>query len=470
MLFSVVLAAEDSSTPPTTAPANRRSALLLTIYSSARFDEFDVAKTMKTGQVPGLAVVQQRRTLDLQEGENNIHLADVATTADFSSLSLRPAAPDAFKVLSQSLAEQLTEPDALLRRAVGHEIIINRKPPALADRVRTPETINAKLLAFDQQQLVVESGNRQLPVQIIPRNSEIAEIKLMADSSAATTRPALSARITSAKGGPQEAVLTYHASGFSWHADYDILLREDQSKVNFASAITILNRSGSSFDDARINLIAAAPGANLNVASRRFAEETGKVVYLLPQPVSLPADAAHRVAFVDAANVGCQMVLACGAADYGRSPALATSYLAIENSSKNGLGRSFPAGRVRVSSQASQTAAPALLADDVLPAIAQGEPILLRLGATSQITVKRELEERRDTDRATFLQTIRITLRNPADQPQRILLIEPRPNSGAQIIDKSDDVQVQSQTMIFTANVPASGEKAISYSVRRPAQ
>ncbi len=443
---------------------------MLTVYTSARSDDFDAAKIMKNGPIPGLAIIQQRRTLDLQEGESNLHLSDLATTADFSSLSLRPAVPDAFKVLSQSLAEQVTEPDALLRRAIGHEIIINRKQPVLPDRARTPETINAKLLAFDQQQLVLETGNRQLPVQIIPRNSEIAEIKLMADTAAPTTRPALSARITSAKGGPQEAVLTYHASGLSWHADYDILLREDQSKANFASSITILNRSGISFDDARINLIAAAPGANLNVASKRFAEETGKVVYSLPQPISLPADAAHRVTLVDAANVSSEMVLACGDGDYARTPAFAASYLVIENTSKNGLGRPLPAGRVRLSSQVSQNSAPALLADDVLPAVAQDDLIFLRLGATSQITAKREVEERRDTDRATFLQTIQITLRNPTDQPKRILLIEPRPISASQIIDKSEEVQLQSKTMIFTANVPAGGEKTVSYSVRRPAQ
>src|SRR5438874_1058664 len=131
------------------------------------------------------------------------------------------------------------------------------------------------LLTINQSQIVVETNNRQLPVQIIPRNAEIAEIKLMADSAAPTTRPALSARISSAKGGAQEAIVTYHASGMSWHADYDVLLR-DGSQGSFAGTITVLNRTGGSFENARINLIGAAPGLNLTVASRRIADDVAK--------------------------------------------------------------------------------------------------------------------------------------------------------------------------------------------------
>jgi len=465
LLFPVAVVAQEAK-PLATAPGT-----LLTIYSSARLDDFDTSRFMKSnaGQIPGLAIVQQRRTLDLNEGENALHLADIASTVDFSSLSLQPVDPGSFKVLSQSLVEAVSDPDALLRRAVGHEIIINRKSPPLGDQARTPETIHAKLLAFDQNQLVLETSNRQLPIQIIPRNAEIAEIKLMADSAAPTTRPALWARVSSTKSAPQEATLTYHASGITWHADYDILLRED-SKARLNSSITILNRTGVSFDEARINLIAAAPGSNLNAASRRFAEEVGKQTYSLPQPLSLPAEAAQRVPLIDGANVAGELVLALGAADYARAPAQASNYLAIDNSSKNGLGNPLPAGRVRVMKQQAADAAPILLADDILQAAGKDELILVRLGPASQVTAKREFNERVNTDRTDAVQMIQITLHNAAEHPQRVLLIEPRQNPAAQIVEKSDDFQVQSQSLIFNVTIPANGDKTVSYSLRRPAQ
>ncbi len=86
---------------------------LLTIYSSARFDEFDALNLMKGGQnlIPGMVIVQQRRTFELNEGESVIHLPDIVPSADFSTLTLRPGSADAFKVLSQSLVEAANDPD-----------------------------------------------------------------------------------------------------------------------------------------------------------------------------------------------------------------------------------------------------------------------------------------------------------------------------------------------------------------------
>ncbi|HEV8290292.1 MAG TPA: hypothetical protein VGP94_00145 [Tepidisphaeraceae bacterium] len=434
---------------------------LITIYSSARFDDFDAARLVKGNQtqIPGMAIIQQRRRVDLNEGETTVHLTGIASSADFSTLSLRPASADSFKVLAQSLLEPAGDPDTLLRRAVGHEIIINRKTPPIADRARTPETINAKLLAFDQNQLVIETSNRQLPVQIIPRNADIAEIKLMAESAAPTTRPAVSARISSSKTGPQEAILSYHATGITWHADYEILLGEDQTKAPFTSSITILNRTGASFDDARVNLI----------ASGRASEESGKAVYSLPQPVSLPADAAHRVTLVDAPSVTCQMILACRPEDFGRTPTFVSTYLAIENSSKNNLGRALPEGRVRVIRQ-SALDAPMLLANDVLAASAQNDLILVRVGPATPITARHEMTERFDNDKTAANPTVQITLRNPTEQPQKILLLEPLPGPASQVIEKSAEYQIQSQSLLFKIDVPANGQKVVSYTVRRPAR
>jgi len=106
LLLSIPISAQEAK-PPATAPAT-----LLTIYSSARYDEFDASRLMKgnLNQISGLAIIQQRRTLELNEGESVVNLPDIATGADFSTLSLRPASADAFKVLSQSLVDAASDP------------------------------------------------------------------------------------------------------------------------------------------------------------------------------------------------------------------------------------------------------------------------------------------------------------------------------------------------------------------------
>ena len=81
----------------------------------------------------------------------------------------------------------------MLRQALGREVLINRKQAAsrVADRDRAtpPETISAKLVAFDDKVLVIETPNRQLPVEIIPRNEDISEIKLLAARPRPCARP-----------------------------------------------------------------------------------------------------------------------------------------------------------------------------------------------------------------------------------------------------------------------------------------
>src|ERR1044071_6658493 len=67
---------------PTTNPS-----LTLSIYSTANPESFDATQILKKGKAPGHALIQQRRTLDLQEGENLYDLPDLPPTADFSTLS-----------------------------------------------------------------------------------------------------------------------------------------------------------------------------------------------------------------------------------------------------------------------------------------------------------------------------------------------------------------------------------------------
>lgn len=411
-----------------------------------------------------MAIVQERRTLDLADRETDIHLRDVAATADFSSVSLRPVVESSFKVVSQTFTEHVNDPDAILRKAVGHEIIINRKqqgPLQPGERVRPPETITAKLLGFDEHQLVIETPNRQLPIQIIPRGADIAEIKLMADSGGATTKPPISCRISTDKPGPHEAMLTYRASGIWWQANYELLLGDEKPSGQFGGSISIINRTGVAFEDARINL---APSVS------RASAQAGKPLYALPQLTSIPADAAQRIPLVDAPAVSYQMVLACAANDYRRYPSTASTYLSIENTSKNGLGAALPPGRIRVSRQGTSGAAPIILAEDSFAAAEPNRLMLIRLGQPSQVSARRrESRSHLNDDGISTEQKIQITLRNRSDAAQRVLLIETVPAS-AEIIEKSDDYQKQSRGVIFPVNVPAGGEKIVAYTLREPAQ
>src|SRR5262249_41142087 len=154
------------------------------------------------------------RLIDLHPGHNIIRLEDLPDALDPSTLVIRPLShPDQTSIRSISFEHgAASSPDALLKDAIGREVIINRKQPAAHDRLdrsdrpNPPETINARLLAFDDKVLVVETPNRQLPVDIIPRNEDIIEIKLRSREGQ-SMRPTLNTEIDAAQGGAERLEL-----------------------------------------------------------------------------------------------------------------------------------------------------------------------------------------------------------------------------------------------------------------------
>jgi hypothetical protein len=110
------------------------------------------------------------------------------------------------------------------------------------------------------------------------------------------------------------------------------------------------------------------------------------------------------------------------------------------------------------------------LADDIVPAIAQNDLLLVRVGPASPVSVKRGVSEQIDPDPSSTLQIFQLNLHNSSNQPQKVLLVEPQPLANSQILEKSDEFRMQSDSMLFTVEVPANGDKVVSYSVRRPAQ
>src|SRR4051794_34932967 len=61
LIFTASTTAQEAAAPPA-APST-----LISIYSSARFDDFEAAALMKgtVKQIPGMAIIQQRRTFEL---------------------------------------------------------------------------------------------------------------------------------------------------------------------------------------------------------------------------------------------------------------------------------------------------------------------------------------------------------------------------------------------------------------------
>src|SRR5258706_13889395 len=119
-----------------------------------------------------------------------------------------------------------------------------------------PETIEAKLLAFTPEQLVLETNNKQLPVQMIPRNHDITEIKLFELKTGLITKPTLVWKLNTDKAGDHEVLVSYQTDNITWRADYMLTLNANETAADISCWATVVNQSGVSYPDASVKLVA----------------------------------------------------------------------------------------------------------------------------------------------------------------------------------------------------------------------
>jgi hypothetical protein len=150
-------------------------------------------------------------------------------------------------------------------------------------------------------------------------------------------------------------------------------------------------------------------------------------------------------------------------------------YLQFKNAEKNGLGIPLPAGRVRVSKRdaADNADDPAglveFVGEDKVDHTPKDEDVLVRLGSAFDVVGERKQTDfTLDTANRTATESFEIKLRNHKAQPVTVLVKENLFRWSAwQITDASDKyTKHDSRTIHMPVDVPAGGEKTVTYTVK----
>lgn len=245
-LLSVPCAAEDK--------ANETA---LTIYSTARPGAVspDLYRPVPgqpafAGQaVPGYAMIRQQRSVDLKQGTNRLDFRDVAayidpTTVSFESLT----APSGTRVIEQSFQFDLVSTAKLMERYVDQVITVDQ---VAGNGVAS---VTGRLLST-QGGLVLSSADGQIHAINSYQNVHFPTLP-----GGLMTRPTLVWDIDADRAGRHDARITYQTAGITWWADYNLVFSkgadENNGFVDVGAWVSILNRSGTSYADARLKLIA----------------------------------------------------------------------------------------------------------------------------------------------------------------------------------------------------------------------
>jgi hypothetical protein len=472
-LAVVALAAHAALAAPSAPPPERRSAL---------DDQQSVAVTIYNEQ---LALIKDQRRVVLDAGPGRLALRDVSALMQPQTALLRSLdAPDAFQVLEQNFDFDLLSPAKLLEKSVGRSVrIVKTHPTTGAESVET-----AQVLAANAAGLVLQIGDRietgvpgRIVFDSVPPNLR--------------DRPTLVTELHTARPGPRAVELSYLSGGLAWQADYVAELSADNGSLDLNGWVTLTNRSGTAYPNARLQLVAgdvnrvreemkdamvlgraalaAAPMPAPQMSQQALFEYH---LYTLERPTTIADNQTKQVALLHATGtpVTKELVLAgephyygSSAGEIGRKLKVGV-FVEFDNREASGLGLPLPKGVVRVYQRDAQGRAQ-FIGEDRIDHTPKNEKVRLRLGNAFDITADKKQTDFRVRPQPgrhdAYESAYEIVLRNAKSEAVTVTVREPVPGDWTMLQESQRHTKAATGTAQWQVSVPAGGSRTLSYRV-----
>jgi hypothetical protein len=448
--------------------------------------------------VPGYGVVRQLRELQLQQGFNQLRFSDVAayidpTTVNFTSLT----DPDGTRVLEQSFQFDLVSAEKLLEQYIDQRITVDQGSGE--DLVQ----IEGRLLSANGGLILAGDDGRIHAVR------SYTNIHFPDLPGGLMTRPTLLWNIAANRSGDHDTRVSYQTSGLTWWADYNLVYSEGENAnsgyLDFGAWVSILNRSGASYDDARLKLIAGDVNRAQPLSRPRIMRALEEVatmdqagvagfdeqsvfefhLYTLGRSTTIPDNSTKQIELMPRVQrvAAIKRLVYYGlepAYGYYGSPATDRDlglpmnskvdvYLEFENEEQAGLGVPLPAGRIRVSQLDEADNTLELVGEDVIDHTPRDETVVIKLGSAFDVVgERRQVDFRVDYDDKRLDETIEVTLRNHKDSEVEVLVKETMFRwTNNDIVESNQRYERQdARTVHFPVTVAANDETTVQYRVR----
>lgn len=384
----------------------------------------DVALTIYNND---LALVQDVRQMTLPTGRTRQEFPDVSAAIRPETVTLEASGTG---IVEQNFDYDLLTPDKLMDKAVGQTVTLVRTNPATGAETRESATILA-----NNGGTVVRVGDR---IEVL--GSYGARVVFPSLPAGLRARPTLSVTLDTTTAGARPVSLSYLSRGFGWKADYVALFDETAGKIDVQGWITLTNNSGTTFDKARVMLVAGAVGN---------ADQGYDQGYRRPRPV-MPGNrpgtqSANRESLGDfyvypiagrttVANAQQKQV---SFLDVGGAPATkayhfrndwlgtqseaqsADTVLRFSTSREAGLGDALPAGTVRVYMRDAR-GQPQFIGENAIGHTPMGSSLALKTGEAFDVKVQPLVEKREKIDSGEWERTERWRITTPGKAPSEV--------------------------------------------------
>ncbi|MDQ6683852.1 MAG: DUF4139 domain-containing protein [Pseudomonadota bacterium] len=468
--------------PPSAASAVVPKGSSLAEQRSTLADQRAVAVTIYN---ENLALVKDTRQINLVAGSSRLALRDVSAQLRPETAQLRSLGdPGLFSVAEQNFDFDLLTPAKLLEKSVGRSVRVVKTNPQTG--VETIET--AQVLAVSGG-LVLKIGDRietGMPGRIVfdevPANLR--------------DRPTLVSELQSKRGGSQAVELSYLTGGLAWQADYVAELSSDDAKLDLNGWVTLSNRSGTTYTDAKLQLVAGDVNRvrdevrRMAMADRKEERSPAPVVaqmsqealfeyhlYTLGRPTTLADNQTKQVALLNAAAVPVTKELLLNGSDYYYRSGVgeigqklkAGVFVEFANRESAHLGQPLPKGVVRVYKRDAAGNAQ-FVGEDRIDHTPKNEKVRLHLGDAFDVTADKkqtDFRRREPSNNASYVfeSAYEIVLRNAKSESVSVTVREPVPGDWTMLGESAPHRKVAAGTAEWQVAVPAGGKTKLSYRV-----
>lgn len=431
-----------------------------------------------------LALIKDVRKIALDSGPNRLALREVSAQMRPETALLRSLShAGALRLIEQNFDFDLLTPAKLLEKYVGRDVRIVRVHPQTG-----AESIETATVLAANQGVVLKIGDRietGLPGRIV-YDGVPANLR---------DKPTLVSELASTRAGSQTVELSYLSGGLAWKADYVAELNAKDDALDLNGWVTLTNRSGTSYPEARLQLVAgdvnrvrdelvmAAKVGRMRADEARapasMAQETlfEYHLYTLQRPTTIQNNQTKQVALLSGTSVPVQKELVLQGNDYyyrssvghlGQKMKVGV-FVQFENREASRLGLPMPKGVVRVYKKDSAGNAQ-FVGEDRIDHTPKNETVRLKLGEAFDVTADKKQTDfkRRDTYSPwsyVHESAYEIVLKNAKSEALTVVVREPVPGDWKMLEETQRHKKAAAGTAEWNIRVPAEGSTTLRYRV-----
>jgi hypothetical protein len=432
-----------------------------------------------------LALIKDQRTIKLDKGFNLLEFRGVSAKMRAETALLRNLNNAGLKVIEQNFDFDLLTPQKLLEKYVGKQVKIATMNPVTGE-----EKIEQATVLSTNQGVVVQIDDR---IETNPRGRYIFD-KVPENL---RDQPTLVIQLNNETSKEQDVELSYLSSGLSWKADYVAELNATDDKLDLVGWVTLNNTSGTSYNNAKLQLVAG----DVNIVRNNFRDALAKRkmevtkseileaadmreeslfeyhLYTLNRPTTVSNNQTKQVSLLSATQVpvnkefllqGNTYYYQSSYGDIGQKMKVGV-YVEFKNKEKSGLGMPLPKGTVRVYKK-DKAGNAQFIGEDNIDHTPKNEDVRLKLGDAFDITADKKqtnFEKRVAIGKYNYAyeSSYEVKLKNAKSESVTVVVREPIPGDWKMQEHSHPFKKVAAGTAEWHIEIPAEGSATLEYNV-----